>query len=173
MKKEQKIETVEKLKDKVAKAKSMVLADYRGLTHHQLEELKRAMKEAGAEFVVTKNTLLKLALPKSKVESLESKVLEGPTATLFAYQDELAPLGILAKFMKNFGLITVKIGLLGDKTLTSEDVQKLAALPSREVLLATLVARLKGPIYGLHYSLNYNLQKLALVLKAASTKGGE
>lgn len=170
MKKEQKISTVESLKEKISRAKSLVLADYRGLTHQQLEEVKKAMKEIGAEFVVTKNTLLKIALPKSKVESLESKVLEGPTATLFAYKDEIAPLSTLAKFMKNFGLISVKVGLLGDKTLSPDDVQRLASLPSHDVLMATLVARLKGPIYGLQYSLNYNLQKLALVLKAASEK---
>ncbi len=168
MKKQQKIETVEQLKEKVAKAKSMVLADYRGLTHHQLEEIKKAMKEIGAEFVITKNTLLKMAMSKDEADSLQSTALNGPTATLFSYQDEIAPLSALAKFIKNFGLITVKAGVLNDKILTSQEVLKIASLPSREVLMATLAARLKSPIYGLHYSLSYNLQKLALVLKAAS-----
>lgn len=167
MLKDKKIQVVGELKDKLAKAKSLVLTDYRGLTHHQLEELKRALKEAGAEFLVTKNTLLRLA--GNKKEEVEAH-LNGPTAALFAYEDEIAPLSVLARFIKNFGLPQIKIGLMGEKILSSEEVLRLALLPSREVLLATLVARLKSPLYGLHYSLNYNLQKLALVLKAASQK---
>ncbi|MFH0864464.1 MAG: 50S ribosomal protein L10 [Candidatus Gottesmanbacteria bacterium] len=171
MKKQQKFATVEILKDKVSKAKSMVLTDYRGLTHKQLEEIKKAMKAIGAEFIITKNTLLKISLPTTNYQ-LPDTSLEGPTATLFSYKDEIAPLSALAKFIKNFGLIKIKTGILNNKILSNEEVLKIAALPSRDILMATVVARLKSPIYGLHYSLNYNLQKLALVLKAASEKKG-
>lgn len=169
MNKQQKIQVLEDLKKKLGKAKSFVLADYRGLTHRQLEEIRYALKEVNAEFIVSKNTLFKLSLPSSITQNLSS-YLTGPTATLFSYQDEIASLPILAKFIKNFGLPKIKIGVMGEKILTSEEITKIASLPSREILMATLVARLRSPIYGLHYSLNYNLQKLALVLKAASTK---
>ena len=167
MKKERKVKIVENLKEKLGKAKSWVLTDYRGLTHRQMEEIKRALKESGADFIVTKNTLLKLATGKK--EEIDP-FLTGPTAILFSYQDEIAPLGVLAKFIKNFGLPQVKVGIIGEKVLSSEEILRLAALPSREILMATLVTRLKSPIYGLHYSLNWNLQKLTLILKAVSVK---
>ncbi len=167
MLKDQKVQVVGELKDKLTKAKSMVLTDYRGLTHHQLEELKRALKEAGAEFLVTKNTLLRLA--GDKKEEVEAH-LNGPTAALFAYEDEIAPLSVLAKFIKNFGLPQIKIGLMGEKILSSEEVLRLALLPSREILLATLVMRLKSPLYGLNNALSWNTRKLVLTLKAASSK---
>lgn len=178
MNKNQKIQAVSELKEKLEKTKSLVLTDYRGLTHQQLEEMKRAMRESGAEFLVTKNRLLKLAIKKELGEKLESSSFEGPTASLFSYEDEIAPFSVLAKFIKNFGLPQIKIGILGEKILKSDEVLKIAALPSREILRATLVARLKSPLYGLHYALHWNLRKLTLVLKAASTsvaagKGGE
>lgn len=165
MKKEKKAQVVEELKEKLEKAKSLVLTDYRGLTHRQLEDLKKALKAVGGEFLVTKNTLLRLA--GGKKEELES-YLKGPTATLFAFEDELAPFSVLAQFIKTFGLPQIKGGLWGKKILTSAEVLRLASIPSRQVLLATLVVRLKSPVYRLHYGLNYNLQKLVLVLQAKS-----
>lgn len=178
MNKDQKIKAVSELKEKLAKTKSLVLTDYRGLTHKQLEEMKRALRQSGAEFLVTKNRLLKLAMKKEISEKLEASSFEGPTASLFSYEDEIAPLSVLAKFMKNFGLPQIKIGVLGEKILTSDEVIKIAALPSLEILRTTLVARLKSPLYGLHYALRWNINKLTLVLKAASvkaavSKGGE
>lgn len=170
MKREQKTKILESLKEKLGKAKSFVLTDYRGLTHRQLEEIKKAVKEAGADFIVTKNTLLKLSLPSSIINDLSSS-LTGPTATLFSYQDEIAPLGVLAKFIKNFGLPQVKVGIIGEKVLSSEEILRLAFLPSQEMLIATLVARLKSPIYGLQYSLNWNLEKLTLILKEVRKNG--
>lgn len=169
MKKELKIKTIESLKEKLAKAKSFVLADYRGLTHHQLEEMKKAVKEVGAEFIVTKNTLLKLSLPSSIIQNLSSS-LAGPTATLFSYQDEIAPLPILAKFIKNFGLPKIKIGVLGEKVLSSEEITRLASLPSKEVLVAQLIGQLKSPFYGLHRVLSWNTSKLVLILGSSKEK---
>lgn len=170
MNKDQKIKAVSELKEKLEKTKSLVLTDYRGLTHQQLEEMKRTLRESGAEFLVTKNRLLKLAIKKELSEKLGPSSFEGPTASLFSYEDEIAPLSVLAKFIKNFGLPQIKIGVLGEKILTSDEVVKIAALPSREILRATLVARLKSPLYGLHYVLNSNIIKLALIIKTLSTK---
>lgn len=169
MNRQQKIEIAQKLKEKLAKAKSVVLADYRGLTHRQMEEIKKALKSAGAEFVVTKNTLLSRSFPASSFQ-LPASSLTGPTATLFSYDDEIAPLSVLAKFIKNFGRPQIKIGLLADKIFNAEEILKIANLPSREILMATLVNRLKSPVYRLNYALNYNLTKLALVLKAKAQK---
>ena len=166
---QEKIETVGVFEEKVKRAKAIVLTDYRGLTHQQLETLKKALKLAEAELVVTKNTLLKLAL-KTTHSSQPASDLQGPTATLFAYNDVVAPLKELSKTIKLLKLPFIKFGILEGKTITGEDVMKLATLPPRDVLIAQVVGGLKSPFYGLHRALNWNLQKLVLTLKAVSDK---
>ena len=158
---QKKIDTVSELTDKVAKAKSIVLADYRGLKHKQLEELRRNLKKLDAQFVVTKNTLLARAgMTKN----------EGATAALFAYADEVAPLKELLKFFKTAGAGITKGGLLGSTVLAEADVAKLATLPTRPQLLGRLVGQLNAPIQGLHYGLNWNLNKLVWGLNAVKGK---
>jgi large subunit ribosomal protein L10 len=166
MKREKKIATVNELKEKFSRAKSFVLADYRGLTHLQMEEIKKGLKPNQAEFLVTKNTLLKIALGREDI----APYLAGPTAALFSYGEEISPLSLVGKFIKTFGLPKIKVGVIGEKVLSSEEILQLAALPSREILLATLLARLKSPLNGLNYSLAWNLQKLVLVLKRIEEK---
>lgn len=179
---QKKIELVGQFEEKVKRAKALVLTDYRGMTHQQLEALKKALKGVEAELVVTKNTLLKRALEignwklSTKGGSASGgeigNSLTGPTATLFAFGDVIAPLKELAKTIKALKIPAIKLGLLDGKTLTGEDVLKLATLPSREVLIAQVVGGMKSPIYGLHRALVWNLQRLVLTLKAIEkTKG--
>lgn len=163
MKKDKKIKIVEELKDKIGKTKSLVLTDYRGLTHQQFEEIKKALRAAGADFMVTKNTLLRLALPATSYQSLATG-LSGPTAALFSYQDEISPLPILAKFIKNFGLPQIKIGSIGEKILSGEEILRLASLPPREALMGQVIRGLKSPLYRITYALNWNLRKLTMIL---------
>ncbi len=163
---QRKIDIVEKLKEKASRAKGLVFADYQGLTHKQLESLKKELKQIDAELVVTKNTLL------VKATDIKEK-FESPTATLFAYSDIITPLKALAKTIKLLKLPVVKFGILDGKTITGEEVLRLAALPSREVLLAQLVGGMKAPIYGLHRALSWNIQRLILTIKAIETKGGD
>lgn len=165
---QRKIDAVTMLSDKLTRAKAFFLADYRGLTHQQLEQLKKALKKVEGEFVVAKNTLLKVALeksqnPKPNTEEL-TKELKNPTAAFFAYADEISAIKELANFIKGTQLPKIKLGFFNGKIASEDDFKKLASLPTREVLLATLVGRLKSPIYGLHYALNWNLQRLVTVL---------
>lgn len=166
-KRDKKVELVGQFEEKIKRAKALVLADYRGLTHKQLETLKKNLKQAEAELVVTKNTLLKRAL---SIQNIQTDELSGPTATLFAYSDIIAPLKELAKTIKTLKLPTIKFGLLEGKTITGEEVLRLSALPSREILLAQVVGGLKSPIYGLHKALSWNLQKFVMTLEAIETK---
>lgn len=153
---------VAEVADKVGKAKIMVFTNYQGMTHKQLEEFKKALRTVNAELVVVKNTLLKRALGE-KAEGID---LNLPTATLFAYEDPIAPLKELAKLIKTLQLPHIKQGYFEGKVVTETDVMKLSTLPSREVLLGQLVGTLKSPIYGLHRALNWNIQKLVLTLSA-------
>ncbi len=163
-----KTETVNHITAKVAKAKSIVLADYRGLKHKQLEELRKLLKKSEAEFVVAKNRLFKRALG-DKAESRKD-ALEQTTAVLFSYADEVAPLKELLKYFKGAGAGRPKAGLLGTSLLSQSDVTRLSLLPTRQVLLGQLAGQLNGPIAGLHYALQWNLRKLVYVL--SNVKGG-
>src|SRR3989344_7755948 len=95
---QKKIDTVTELTDKLSRAKAFVLADYRGLKHKQLEELRKSLKKVEGEFVVAKNRLFKRALGE-RAKELDS-ILQETTATLFSYADEIAPLKELFKFFK-------------------------------------------------------------------------
>ncbi|MBI3379381.1 50S ribosomal protein L10 [Candidatus Gottesmanbacteria bacterium] len=164
-----KTDAVSVLSDKFGKAKAMFLTDYRGLTHQQLETLKKGLKKVEGEFVVAKNTLLKIAMQKNaKMENASmqklEKELKNPTATLFAYGDEIAAIKELANFIKTTQLPKIKLGFFDGKLANEADFKKLASLPSREVLLSMLVGQLKSPISGLHYAMSWNLRKLVTVL---------
>ena len=163
-----KLATVSELSDKVKRAKSIVLAEYQGIKHKQLEELRRLLKKSNGEFVVAKNRLLKRALG-DKSSSFES-LLEQPNATLFAYGDEIAPLKEMLKFFKAVGFGKTKGGLLGTQVLSDAEVTKLATLHNRDVLLSTLVRQLNAPIQGLHYALQWNLNRFVWALNAVKEK---
>lgn len=178
MPKQKNIDAVARLKDKVSRAKGIYLTDYRGLTHKQLENLHKNVKKADGEYVVVKNSLLKLSLGSQftvkKVHSNENSTvnsepgltinLTGPTGVLFSYADEINPLKELFKFIKTTTLPKVKAGLVGENVYDESQVATLSKLPTKEVLRGQVVSRLSGPMYGLVYALNGNLNKLAYIL---------
>lgn len=168
---QKKIETVDKLTQKLAKAKSVVFADYRGLKHKQLEELRKVLKKTDAEFVVTKNRLLARALA-DRAQAIK-ETLHDTTASLFSYADEVAPLKELLKFFKTAGFGKAKGALMGKTVLSETEVTRLSQLPTREVLLAQLVRQLNAPIQGLHYALSWNIRKLVYALRAVKEAKGK
>lgn len=165
---QKKIDTVTNLTDKVQKAKVVVLTDYRGLKHKQLEELRRTLKKEQGELVVAKNRLIKRALA-DKAAGVESALSEA-TGMLFSYADEVAPLKAMLKFFKTAGMGKTKVGLMGDTIMTEADLTKLASLPSREQLLGKLVGQLNAPIQGLHHALQWNINKLVWALEGVKSK---
>lgn len=169
MPKPKNIQSVETLKEKLAKAKSLVVTDYRGLTHKQAEDLHRAVKKAGGEFLVVKNSLLKIAAVPTPFK-MDSSPLSGPSAALFSYDDEIAPLKELAKFIKSTTLPKLKFGFIGQTRYDDRQLESVAKLPSKEILQANVVSRLSGPLYGLAYVLNGNLQKLVYILSQINPK---
>lgn len=164
---------VAELLEKVARAKGFVFTSYQGLTHKQLEGLKKAVKPFDADFVITKNTLIKKAMEsRPPARSSAGEELKNATATLFLYGDPVMPLKALAKSIKELNLPAIKFGILDGAEMTSEQLLKLSTLPSKEVLLIKLVYGLKSPISGFHRALNWNLQKFVMTLKAIEkTKG--
>ncbi len=132
---EQKQLVIDEIKDKVENSNSVVLFDYRGLTDAEIKELKIALREVDSEYKVYKNTLISRALNDLNIDIEE--YLNGPNAVAFS-KDQIAPIKVLANFMKKHKAITLKVGLV-DKEVTSEDkLQELATIPSRDGLLTML-----------------------------------
>lgn len=163
-----KSEVVLEVKEKLEKAKVMVLVDYRGLTVAQVSDLRRKLREVGGDMAVVKNTLVFRAL-EAKVADKLSAVLNGPTAVVFSI-DEVSGPKVLVNFAKSAGLPTLKAGILEDRVLTAEEVGALALIPGREVLNGKLVGMLASQPTRLVWALSGNLQKLVSVLAEISRK---
>ena len=161
---QKKEQIVAKLSEKAAKAKGFVFTNYQGLTHKQLENLRKKVQTMDADFVATKNTLILKSIKNLKDKLLSP--LQGATATLFLYGDPVGPLKEIAKAIKEFNLPTIKFGILDGEVVSGVELLKISALPSREALLTQLVFGLKSPITGLHRSLLWNIQKFVLTLNA-------
>lgn len=144
---EQKKQVVGDIKEKIDRAKSVIVVEYNGLTVDQVTDLRTQFRAANVEYSVLKNTLVKRAANDLDINSLDS-FLEGPNAFIFGYEDEVAPARILADFIKKTKTtaLTVKTGLLGKTAIDAKQIDDLSKLPSREVLLARLLGSLNSTI---------------------------
>ncbi len=155
-----------KLTEKLDKAKAVVFADYKGMGMEQLSDLRNKLREVQGEFSVTKNTLLKKALPATDIK--------GPTATLFSFDDEISPIKILVKTFKDLGIGKVKQGFLGETVLDEARIIQLSTLPTKDELRAKTVGVLVAPLQGMVSVLQGNLRNLVYALdQIRLSKGGE
>ena len=148
---EQKAAVVSEIKDKFENAKSVVLFDYRGLSVGEVTELRRKLRENGADYKVYKNTLTKRALDELKIDMNE--YLAGPSAVSFG-TDELSIVKVLSDFAKEHDALELKAGIVEGKVATSEDLKRYAAIPSRDTLLTQLAAGLMGTVRDLSICLD-------------------
>lgn len=130
-----KVDQVQQVRDKMSDAAAVVLTEYRGMTVPELAELRSGLREAGAEYRVYKNTLARIAVREAGPEGLED-LFEGPTAFTFANGDPVDAAKKLAEFAKRVPSLVLKGGVLEGKLLSSEQVNALASLDSREVMLS-------------------------------------
>lgn len=150
---EQKKAVVSQLTEKVKAAQSIVLADYRGLTVEQDTALRNALRAAGVEYKVVKNTLTSFAMKENGLEGLDP-YLNGPTAMAISSTDVVAPAKVLAEFAKKFEKLEIKAGVVEGKVVDVDVIKALAELPSREVLIARLLGSLNAPMTKLAVALN-------------------
>lgn len=162
------ISLLEVARQKVDKATAMYFVQYTGLTHQQLEEARKQLKEVNAEMAVVKNTLMNLALSDKKIDAKEK--LTGQQGVLFSYEDPIATAKILASFIKKYSLPKISFGIFEGKIVDEGIIIQLSKLPSKDVLIAKLLGSLNSPISGFVYVLNGNITKLALVLKEIEKK---
>ena len=129
-------------------AKSIVLVDYRGLTVAQATELRNTVRSAGGTYKVYKNRLMKIAFEKLGIEFPASDY-EGTTAVLFHNTDEVAPAKIALDGSKKYGNLKLKSGFVAGKYYNTAEINTLANIPSRDVLLAQLLGMLTNPMRSL------------------------
>jgi len=165
-------EQVRELTEKLKKAKGIVLADYRGLTVEQDTRLRKAMRDAGIDYQVTKNSIIHFAAAEANLTGLEP-YLNGPTALAISLTDPVAPSKVLTKFDKDFEKFELKAGVVEGKVLTVDGVRELSTLPSKEELLSKMLGSLKSPINGFVDVLNGNLRGLVVVLNAIAEQKQE
>lgn len=160
-----KADTVEAMRGIIASQKGSVLAEYRGLTVAEITGLRKKLREVDAEFRVVKNTLIRRAAKDSGFSRLE-EFFSGPTAIGFTRSDAVS----LAKAMREFAAgnqkIRLKAGYLEGKVLTASEVEALADLPSRDVLVSRLVGGMASALTGLVQALSGPARKLAYALHA-------
>ena len=167
--KTKRVESAKDLAKKVKRAKTLIFANYHGLTVNQIADLRGKIKSAGGELLVAKNTLLSRALSINHLPATSDK-LAGPTAAIFAYEDEVAPIKETATLGKTLGSPKFKFGFFNGKLLEALDIENLARIPTRDVLQAKVVGALASPIYGVVSVLQANLRNLVSVLDQAAKK---
>ena len=154
---EKKAEVVSEIKEKFQNAKSVVLFDYRGLTVAEVTELRRALREAGADYKVYKNTLAKRAVDELNIEL--GSYLEGPSAVAISTTDATAPARILAKFAKDAKALEIKAGVVEGTVYDATGMQAIAQIPSREELISKLLGSLQSPITNFARVMNQLAEK--------------
>jgi large subunit ribosomal protein L10 len=164
MNREEKQHVVESIREHFRTVRSLFLIDYKGLKVVDATELRRKIREFDGNYIVVKNTLALRAAREHGLEQM-SAYLEGPTAIAFHHRDVVGMAKLLTEISKSNPNFQFKAALIDGKVVPPTEIQKIASLPSREVLLSRLVFLLKAPLQRLAGALKSPARDLALVLK--------
>jgi large subunit ribosomal protein L10 len=167
----EKVAVVDEVREKLSSASAAILTEYRGLKVKDMAVLRRSLRDAGGEYRVYKNTLVRFAARDLGLEGLEA-LLEGPTAITFVDGDAVAVAKALRDYARTNPVLVVKGGVLGTSVLGAQEAAALAELPSREVLLARIAGGLAAPLVQFAGLLQALPRNFAYGLKALIEKGG-
>ena len=146
---EKKVQIIENLQELFLKCNIGILTDYRGLTTTELTDLRRKLREAGIEYRVVKNSLAQFAARQAGMDDLAGS-FEGPVAIAFGYGEIPDAARVLDNYIRTTkSILSVKGGFLEDRLLSPMDVETLAKLPTKEVLISQVIAGIQSPITGL------------------------
>ncbi len=166
---EQKKAIVEDLAEKFSRAASAVLVKYEGITVEQDTALRAALRAAGIEYTVIKNTLIGKACDKAGFEGLKSE-LEGMNAMAISFDDPIAPAKILKEYAEKIETFELRGGILDGAVIDKNTVKELADIPPREVLIGKLLGSIQGPLYGLACGLQAIIDKSGEAPAAEATE---
>ena len=136
---------VDEIKAKIDGAATVVLVDYRGLTVEQDTKLRKGLREAGCEYKVYKNTLMKRAFEGTDFAQLDN-LLDGPSAIAISKEDATAPARILFGFAKTADALQLKSGVVEGTYYDEKGIQVIATIPSREELLSKFLGSIQSPV---------------------------
>lgn len=142
---EEKKKVVAGIVENLKNSKVTILADYRGLNVAEVTELRKQLRDAGIEYKVLKNTMMRRATAETGLTDLDQHLV-GPTAVTFGRDDVVEPAKILHTFAKEHEALEIKGGILEGQYVTVEQIEELAELPSYEGLLSMLLSVLQAPI---------------------------
>lgn len=164
---------VTNLKENFAGAKAIVLVDYKGINVEQVNQLRNHFRAAKVQYLVQKNTLIKIALNELGIQELDP-FLKGPTAVAVCSTDEVAAARVLVKFIKEVmeeaEFPSFKAGFIGGQVYSREQLQALALLPSREELLAKVLGSLNAPVSNFVNVTQGIIRKFVYALDAIAKK---
>ena len=167
--KQQKAEQISALREKLARATSLVFTNFSGLTVKEVTELRRLCREANTEYLVAKKTLMRRAFAEAQLD-VDPESFAGAVATVFGFADEAAPSRVTVQFAKDHPALKPFGGLLERKFVAAEKIKELSALPSKQELVAKVVGSIGAPLSGFVNVLAGNLRGLVHVLKSISEK---
>lgn len=152
-------------------SKAIIITEYAGLTVSEQNTLRAEANKSGGAFLVTKNNLIRLAI-EGKSQDLAKELddhLQGPTAVLFS-PDPVDAAKVISKFSEDHEKLKIKTGIMDDKVITIAQIKALSKLPSREQLIASLLAQLQAPAQALVRQLNAPIQNFVYGLEALKAK---
>ena len=136
---------IDEIKDKFERAESAVVIDYMGITVAEADEMRKKLREAEVDYTVYKNTLVKRAIEGTKYEAL-GEILEGPSGFAFSYDDATAPARVLNDARKAYKKMEYKGGIIEGEYYDKENIEKIAAIPSRDTLISKFMGSIQSPI---------------------------
>ena len=136
---------IDDIKDKFERAESAVVIDYMGITVAEADEMRKKLREAEVDYTVYKNTLVKRAIEGTKYEAL-GEILEGPSGFAFSYDDATAPARVLNDARKAYKKMEFKGGIIEGEYFDKENIEKIAAIPSRDTLISKFMGSIQSPI---------------------------
>lgn len=150
---------VSEIVEKLNNSSSAVVVDYKGLTVAEVTELRKVMREAGVDYKVYKNTLVRRAAQEVGIEQFNDELLVGTNAIAFGYDDPVAPARILKKFIETHPKMKLKMGVVEGEFYDEAKIMELANIPSREELIAKLLGSLKAPVSNFVYLVDAIVKK--------------
>ena len=150
-------EVIDEIKSRITDSKGIVLFDYRGLTDSEAKELRRSLRQTGADYKVYKNTLMARALNDLNIDLNDN--LQGPSALAYS-DDQIAPIKVLTDFAKKHPAVILKVGIVDNEVTDKAKLASLATIPSREGLLTMLAGGMIGIVKDLSICLDlYSKEK--------------
>lgn len=160
-----KSEKISQMKEKIEKAKVAIVTDYKGLSVEEITKLRRLIQKEDADYMVTKNTLAKIAIKGTEYEVLADS-LTGPVAIAFGFDDQVAPAKVLAKFIKETKKGEILAAAMDGKLLSASEAKALATLPSKQEIYAKMLGCINSPASGIANSINAVMSSLTRAMAA-------